>query len=61
MPNFMTVQETADYLRVSKPTIQNLIADGKLPAVKLGPHSTRVPAAALTAFLERQINGAVAA
>lgn len=35
-PQFMTVKEVADYLRVSKMTVYRLVQDGSLPAVRFG-------------------------
>lgn len=36
LPEYLTRQEAADYLRISLPTINRLIRDGKLQAVKVG-------------------------
>jgi excisionase family DNA binding protein len=36
MPDFLTLQEVADYLRVNIKTIYRLLGKGKIPAIKLG-------------------------
>ncbi|MHB1344575.1 MAG: helix-turn-helix transcriptional regulator [Thermoleophilia bacterium] len=43
----ITAAETATRLNVSVRTIHSWIASGKLPAVRLSPRCTRVPAAAV--------------
>ena len=41
-PRFMTVNEVAELMRVSKMTVYRLIHAGELPAIRVG-HSFRVP------------------
>jgi len=36
LPEYLTRQEAAEYLRISLPTINRLIKSGKLKAVKVG-------------------------
>ena len=36
MTELMTVEEVADYLRVTEKTIYRLLKQGKIPAVKVG-------------------------
>lgn len=45
-PNFLTVAEVADTMRVSKMTVYRLVHGGELPAVRVG-RSYRVPQAAV--------------
>ena len=47
----LTVHQVADQLNVSARTIWAWIASGRLRAIKLGPRTTRIPSAALEAFL----------
>lgn len=51
---FLTVEEAARFLRVSPPTIYRRIADGVLPAVRVGRESgpLRIPVDALDRFLD---------
>lgn len=41
-PRFLTVEECASLVRLSVPTIHRLIAQGAIPAVKIGTN-VRVP------------------
>jgi excisionase family DNA binding protein len=52
-PDVLTLRELASYLRVSLRTAYQLVADGDVPAVKIGGQ-WRIPRAAL----ERQLAGA---
>ena len=36
MAEFLTLQEVADYLRVTTKTIYRLLGKGKIPAIKVG-------------------------
>lgn len=54
---FLTVAEVADLLRLSRMTVYRLVADGELPALRVGK-SYRVPQSALDAFIaERMSSG----
>lgn len=55
--SFYRVMEVADLLRVSRRTVERLIAAGELVKVKVG-HSTLIPAEQLTRYIERQTEGA---
>ena len=46
-PQFYTVAEVADIMRVSRMTIYRMVHSGELPAVRVGKNSYRVPRAAL--------------
>lgn len=48
---FLTIPEAADELRVSEDKVKALIADGRLPAVRLGPRTTRIPREGLEALI----------
>lgn len=50
-PRFMTVNEVADVMRVSKMTVYRLIHAGELPAIRVGK-SFRVPQGAVDQLLE---------
>ena len=52
LPEFMTVAETADLLRLSGSKVYSLIGEGKLGAYSLGG-ANRIPLAAILEFLER--------
>ena len=56
-PAFLTVEETAAYLRVSRPTVYRRIADGTLPAVRIGDGfgPLRVPTRELAHELSRAL------
>ncbi|QCB92822.1 helix-turn-helix domain-containing protein [Cellulomonas shaoxiangyii] len=47
---FLTVNEVADLMRVSRMTVYRLVHSGELPAVRVG-RSFRVPQDALDAYL----------
>lgn len=49
-PQFLTVTEVAEVMRVSKMTVYRLIHAGELPAIRVGK-SFRVPNAAVQQFL----------
>ena len=49
-PQFLTVDEVAELLRVSSRTVQRLLAEGKLPGVRIG-RQWRIPRAELLAYL----------
>ena len=48
----MTFQDVADRLQVHKTTVARLVKAGKLPAVRIGRNTPRIPAEALAAFLK---------
>lgn len=50
-PEFLTVEEVAELLRVSVRTVQRLLAEGKLPGVRVG-RQWRIPRAELVAHLK---------
>jgi excisionase family DNA binding protein len=50
-PELLTVHETADRLRLSPLSTYRLIADGHLPAIRLGTKLLRVRADDLAKFL----------
>lgn len=54
--DWMTVQETARYLKINAAFVRRLIADGKLVGVKLGSGSNsaiRISTASIKAILEK--------
>ena len=50
-PLALTVPQAAQALQVSVPAAYRMVNDGRLPVVKLGPRSWRVPLDALRAQL----------
>ena len=55
---WLTLEEAAAYLKVSKPTIYRLCSDGRLPFYKLaGTGSRRFKKPELDALLERGASG----
>ena len=50
-PEFLTVDEVAELLRVSARTVQRLLKEGKLPGVRVG-RQWRIPRAELVAYLK---------
>jgi excisionase family DNA binding protein len=52
--NFVTVDEVARHLRVSKMTVYRLIHSGELRCVRIG-RSFRIPADAVNEYLNRQL------
>ena len=44
MSNLLTVKEVADTLRVSPGRVYQIVADNRLPIVRFGPRSIRIPA-----------------
>jgi excisionase family DNA binding protein len=49
-PRYLTVEEVAEVMRVSKMTVYRLLHSGELPGVRVG-RSFRVPQDALDAYL----------
>ncbi len=52
--NFLTVQEVAELMRVSKMTVYRMVHAGELPAVRFG-RSYRVPANAVESYLRAAV------
>lgn len=52
----ITVEEAGIILGVSKPIAYRLVKEGKMPALKLGPHKFVVPIIALQRILENAGN-----
>jgi excisionase family DNA binding protein len=59
MAEFMTLQEVADYLRVTAKTIYRLLKQGRIPATKVG-HQWRFDKTAIDEWLQRDSVGAKA-
>ena len=53
-PRYLTVEEVAGLMRVSKMTVYRLVHAGELPAVRFG-RSYRVPESAVAEALHRPI------
>lgn len=51
-----TVEEAADVLKVTKPTIYRLIREKGLPTAQLGERMTRIPKQALEDWVQEQID-----
>ncbi|WP_315914122.1 helix-turn-helix domain-containing protein [Arthrobacter sp. lap29] len=52
--NFLTVQEVAELMRVSKMTVYRMVHAGELPAVRFG-RSYRVPANAVESYFRSAV------
>jgi len=52
----MTVNDVAEYLKISVITTYRLVQDGKIPAFKVG-RSWRIKRSDLNEFIEKQIRG----
>jgi len=50
-PDFLTVAEVAQILRVDRSYVYRIIREGRLPALRPTPSKTRVVKAELSAFL----------
>ena len=48
----LTVEQTAERLQLSVPTVRRMLREGKLPGRKLGPRQWRVPTAAIRQFID---------
>jgi excisionase family DNA binding protein len=46
-PLALTLKQTADALQISLPTARRMVAEDRLPVVRLGPRTIRIPVAAL--------------
>jgi len=53
LPEILTVQETAKYLRLKRSTAYELVKQGVIPSVKLG-RQIRVPKSKLLKMLEQE-------
>jgi excisionase family DNA binding protein len=49
--NLLTIQEVADWAKVSTKTVYRWIADNKIPAIRLGNRTYRVPEKAIIEYL----------
>jgi excisionase family DNA binding protein len=49
----LTIQEVADWAKVSTKTICRWISDNKIPAIRLGNRTYRIPEKALIAYLKQ--------
>lgn len=49
----LPIAEAAKHCGVSRRTVQRWLALGELPAVKFGKRTTRIPSAAVRAFIEK--------
>jgi excisionase family DNA binding protein len=55
-PALMTVPEAANYLRIGRSKLYQLVAAGTLPSVRIGS-VLRIPRAGLDAWIEGQTTG----
>jgi excisionase family DNA binding protein len=51
--NLLTIQEVADWAKVSTKTVYRWIADNKMPAIRLGNRTYRIPEKAIIDFLKQ--------
>jgi excisionase family DNA binding protein len=52
-PVLLTVREAAALMRIGRDTAYSLVAEGRIPSIRLG-RQIRIPRAALVAHLERE-------
>ena len=52
--NLLTIKEVAEWTKVSTKTVYRWISDNKIPAIRLGNRTYRIPEKAIIAYL-RQI------
>ena len=50
--NLLTIQEVADWAKVSTKTVYRWISDNKIPAIRLGNRTYRIPEKAIIAYLK---------
>jgi excisionase family DNA binding protein len=55
--DLLTVEQAAEKLQLSIPTVRRMLREGKLPGRKLGPRQWRVPLAAIKQFIEAAMSG----
>ena len=51
--NLLTIQEVADWAKVSTKTVYRWIADDKIPAIRLGNRTYRIPEKAIFDYLKQ--------
>lgn len=51
LPELLTIQQAADYLGLSRRTIELWMRSGKLPAIRIGPRTRRIRRVDLQALL----------
>lgn len=57
MPKLLTVQEVAEYLRVSDQTVRRYIKEGRIKALKINRRDIRIPEEDAQAFMEQLSTG----
>jgi excisionase family DNA binding protein len=51
--NLLTIQEVADWAKVSTKTVYRWISDNKIPAIRLGNRTYRIPEKAIINYLRK--------
>jgi excisionase family DNA binding protein len=51
--NLLTIQEVADWAKVSTKTVYRWISDNKIPAIRLGNRTYRIPEKSIIDFLRQ--------
>ena len=51
--NLLTIQEVADWAKVSTKTVYRWISDNKIPAISLGNRTYRIPEKAIIDYLKK--------
>ena len=51
--NLLTIQEVAEWAKVSTKTMYGWISDNKIPAIQLGNQTYRIPKIAIIAYLKQ--------
>lgn len=56
LPELMTVQQVANYLQISIPTVRRMVSEGRVRSVKIG-RARRIPKEALAELIEAGMEG----
>jgi excisionase family DNA binding protein len=51
--NLLTIQEVAEWAKVSTKTVYRWISDNKIPAIRLGNRTYRIPEKAIIDYLKQ--------
>jgi excisionase family DNA binding protein len=51
--NLLTIQEVADWAKVSTKTVYRWISDNKIPAIRLGNRTYRIPEKTIIDYLKK--------
>jgi excisionase family DNA binding protein len=55
----LTVDETADWLNISKPTLWRMIRRGEIPFVKIGQRNVRIKVTDIENYINKNYQGRI--